>query len=396
MTSFQANRNKVNQKGLFRYQFSHVIGILPAQNKWLMRKLVLLFSLYFLSDIPAQSQGCVAIRSSGGSCSKMHPETSKGWTISSSYRYFRSFRHFVGEEEQKQRLEQHTEVINWAHSLNLEVSRQFNSRWSMALYVPILANNRSSLYEHGGNSQGQAGRHTTSSFGMGDIRIAAYRWLLDPVRHMKMNVQAGFGLKLPTGDYRVQDFFIKSNGTKILGPVDQSIQLGDGGTGFTAEINAFYNISKKFSLYGNFFYLSNPREQNGVSTARGETPSTTAVAYGTSTMSVPDQLMFRLGGNFTWHHMTVSAGIRNECLPSKDLLGGSSGFRRPGYVLSMEPGISYEFKKMSAFATVPFALKRNRTQSQADKARTVATGVYAHGDAAFADYNINLGIAFKL
>src|SRR6185369_13980172 len=141
-----------------------------------MRKLILLLTIYFFIQIDAQSQGCVAIRSSGGSCSKMHPETSRGWTLATSYRYFKSFRHYVGTEEQKQRLEQHTEVINWVHSLNLELTRQFTNRWSMAVYVPILANNRSSLYEHGGNSAGQAGRHTTSSFGLGDIRVAAYRW----------------------------------------------------------------------------------------------------------------------------------------------------------------------------------------------------------------------------
>jgi hypothetical protein len=371
-------------------------AILLFQNLWLMRKITLLLSLYLLSQSPANSQGCVAIRSSGGSCSKLHPETSKSWTVSASYRYFKSFRHFVGAEEQKERMERKTEVINWAHAMNLEMTRQFNNRWSMGVYVPILVNNRSSLYEHGGNSSGQAGRHTTSSMGLGDIRVAAYRWILDPIRFMKVNVQAGLGIKFPTGDYRVQDFFIKANGTKVLGPVDQSIQLGDGGTGFTAELNAFYNINKKFSLYGNFFYLANPREQNGVSTARGEAPSATAITYNTSTMSVPDQVMYRLGGNYTWKHLTVSGGVRREAIPSEDLLGGSNGFRRPGFVVSIEPGLSYQFKKISAFATVPFAIERNRTQSQADKARTAATGNYAHGDAAFSDYTINLGVAFRL
>lgn len=361
-----------------------------------MSKLILLLSFYLLASTAARSQGCVAIRSSGGSCSKMHPETAKSWTIATSYRYFESFRHFVGTEEQHERLEQQTEVINWSHSLNLELTRRFTNRWSMAIYIPVIANNRSSLYEHGGNSMGQAGRHTTSSFGLGDIRVAAYRWLVDPVRSMKWNIQAGLGIKLATGDYRVEDFFIKSNGTKVLGPVDQSIQLGDGGTGFTTELNTFYNISKNFSLYGNFYYLVSPREQNGVSTARGGTPSATAITYNTSTMSVPDQWMVRTGVNYTWKHLTVSGGIRKECLPSKDLVGGSNGFRRPGYIVSVEPGLSYEFKKISAFTTVPFAIKRNRTQSQSDIDRTKATGVYAHGDAAFADYNINLGIAFKL
>lgn len=41
------------------------------------------------------------------------------------------------------------------------------------------------------------------------------------------------------------------------------------------------------------------------------------------------------------------------------------------------------------------AIERNRTQSAADKARAAATGVYAHGDAAFADYSINLGMSIR-
>jgi hypothetical protein len=326
----------------------------------------------------------------------MHIESAKEWRMGISYRYFKSFRHFVGTDEQEQRLQQHTEVINRQHAMNIELTRQFNSRWSLGIYVPVLANTRSSLYEHGGNSAGQAGRHTTQSFGLGDIRVAAYRWLLNPSKSMKGNIQAGLGIKLPTGDYRYQDYFIKSSTTQILGPVDQSIQLGDGGTGFTTELNAFYNISRHFSVYGNFYYLVNPREQNGVSTARGETASATAIQYGSAVMSVPDQFMTRFGGNYTLKHFTVSAGLRHECLPAEDLIGGSSGFRRPGYVTSLEPGITYEFKKVSAYISVPTALWRNRTQSEPDKTRTKITGVYAHGDAAFADYSINLGVTFKL
>ena len=113
------------------------------------------------------------------------------------------------------------------------------------------------------------------------------------------NIQVGVGLKLPTGVYRYQDFFIKNDSTKLLGFVDQSIQLGDGGTGFTAEINAYYNITKELGFYGNFYYLLNPREQNGVSTARGGTVSSDALKYGTAVMSVPDQYMLRAGASAT-------------------------------------------------------------------------------------------------
>ena len=182
---------------------------------------------------------------------------------------------------------------------------------------------RSSLYEHDGKT-----RHSTFSFGIGDIRIAAYRWMLDPAKNPKGNVQIGLGIKLPTGDYKYQDFFYKNDSTKVLGPVDQSIQLGDGGTGLTSEINAYYNISQKIGVYGSFYYLLNPREQNGVSTARGANPSAANIANGSYVMSVPDQYSLRAGATLQTQKIVLTAGIRYEVVPENDLIGGNKGFRR--------------------------------------------------------------------
>lgn len=362
-----------------------------------MKKIFIISVLYLSLAHQAQSQGCVAIRSTGGFCTRdqaVQNDSSK-WMLSVSNRYFKSFRHFVGTEEQKHRLEQGTEVINYSYTIDLTLIRNFKNGWSIALDVPVVSNARSSMYEHGGNSGGEGARHYTRSFGIGDIRIAAYRWLLNQTKMPKGNIQVGLGLKLPTGDYRYQDFFIKNDSTKLLGPVDQSIQLGDGGTGFTTEINAYYNFTPHFGVYGNFYYLINPREHNGVSTARGGTSSSDAVKYGTTVMSVPDQFMIRAGANVTFNKFTFSAGVRDECQPSKDLIGGSLGFRRPGYIISIEPGLNYQFKKATVYAYVPFAVKRDRVQSVADKLKTEATGVYAKGDAAFADYLVNIGCTFK-
>jgi hypothetical protein len=361
-----------------------------------MKKIVITSVLYLLLAHQAQSQGCVAIRSTGGFCTRdqaMQHDDNK-WMLSISNRYFKSFRHFVGTEEQKERLERGTEVINYSYTLDLTLFRNLKNGWSIGLDVPVISNARSSMYEHGGNNA-ENSRHFTRSFGIGDVRIAVYKWLLDQSKMPNGNIQVGLGLKLPTGDYRYQDFFIKNDSTKVLGPVDQSIQLGDGGTGFTAEINAYYNITKVLGVYGNLYYLLNPREQNGVSTARGGTVSIDALKYGTSVMSVPDQYMLRAGASATLYNFTLSGGVRLECQPSKDLVGGSSGFRRPGKILSIEPGLNYQFKKATVYAYVPWAITRNRTQSNADKLKTAATGVHAQGDAAFADYLVNVGCSFK-
>lgn len=355
----------------------------------------LLGSLCLLASTSSYSQGCVPVRSTGGSVTERPAYGKKSkppqWTFTATNRYFRSFRHFVGDDEQKARVAAGTEVINKSYTLDLSAVRNFNRRWSLGVNVPVIANYRSSLYEHDG-----VNRNSTESFGVGDARLTMYRWMLNPKKSKKANVQAGLGVKLPTGNYKAQDYFTGANGTKVLGPVDQSIQLGDGGTGMISEINAFYNLNRKISLYSNLYYLVNPRETNGVSTARGRTPSANSLLYGSSVMSVPDQYMARAGATMAVNKFTLSAGVRIDGVPAEDLVGGSSGFRRPGYIVSAEPGITYKTKKITTFLNVPVAVERNRIQSVADKKRSELTKTYYKGDAAFADYVVNLGLSFNL
>lgn len=350
------------------------------------------FSLIISNDV--KTQGCVAIRSTGAVCTRHDGvKHDKSWQLNTAYRYFKSFRHFKGKEEQKERLENNTEVINWQHSIDLSITRQFNNRWSLLIGLPVLANKRSSLYEHG-----RTERHNTGSFGIGDLRLSAYRWMLNPSKSLRGNFQLGLGLKLPTGDYNYQDYFynVGPNKSKELRSVDQSIQLGDGGTGLITEFNGYYSFKSNFGLYGNLYYLINPREVNGTRTYR---ETLAARLANESIMSVPDQYMVRAGVNYAISNnlrgLSVSTGARIEGIPVEDLVGGSEGFRRPGYVISAEPGLNYMFKKSTLFVSIPIAIDRNRTQSVTDKERTLSTGTYSHGDAAFADYAVNIGFTLK-
>jgi hypothetical protein len=361
-----------------------------------MKNTAILLLLAIGCSYHAYSQGCVAIRSTGGMCTMDHAEMLAAtettipskWIFNANTRYFKSYKHFVGKEEQKQRVDNGTNVINHSFTLDAAITRLINKRWSVSADVPIISNTRSSLYENGGKE-----RNTTSSFGLGDIRVWASYWMLSPVKSPKFNLQLGLGLKFATGDYRYTDRFYTATGTTQIGPVDQSIQLGDGGTGITTELNGFWAITRQLNMYGNLYYLFNPREQNGTSTARGGTPSATAIANGSDVMSVPDQFMVRGGLNYSVKKLTMTAGIRHECIPVHDLIGGSLGFRRPGYITSFEPGLTYAFRKISLYTFVPIAITRNRTQSMADKITTENSGKYTHGDAAFADYAVNIGFS---
>jgi hypothetical protein len=354
--------------------------------------IIICFSCFV--SIKTFAQGCIAIRSTGGNSMLAHPDkdNEKSWSFSASSRYFRSFRHFSGTEENKSRQTQGTEVINHQWSLDLALIRTLSNRWSLLLDVPILANSRSSLYEHGGTERG-----VTHSFGMGDIRFAVYAWLFDPVRS-RGNLQVGLGIKLPTGDYDYKDYWtnVGPNGEKELRDVDQSIQLGDGGTGFTVEYNAFYHLSPSFTVYSDGFYLVNPREQNGARTYR-ETLSPNLANE--AICSVPDQYMFRAGFSYlitAVKGLSVSGGVKLEGIPVYDLIGGSGDFRRPGYIWSGEPSVNYSPKKVAFFISVPVAFYRNRTQSVTDKENSIIQGKHVQGDAAFADYVINAGVAIPL
>ncbi len=349
------------------------------------------FFYLLLNHTNVFAQGCVAIRSTGGVCTMgEHPDSIiKGgaWLFNSNTRYYKSFRHFVGKQEQYQRIDVlHNNVINKVVTQDVTFTRIFNDRWSIAVDIPYADNSR---------SQVSAGtRFSTHSFGLADVRISGYYWLLNPAKVHSGNIQVGLGAKFATGSYNSQDYFLQANGTKILGPVDQSIQLGDGGTGVSAEVNAYYNLSHKFGFYGNFFYLANPRDVNGTPRS-ASAPNATTIAVTGDVQSVPDQMLARAGASLAVKHFDFSVGGRYDLLPVRDLFGSSDGFRRPGRIFSAEPGVTYRFKNIAIYGFVPIAIIRDRTQSVPDIRTTALTGTYTQGDAAFADYVVNIGLTVK-
>ena len=115
-----------------------------------------LLCLLILSvHLNAYAQGCVAIRSTGNVCMLSHPDGSDNkmdvskWVLATNFRYYKSFRHFSGTTENKARLQQGTEVINHSGTMDINLTRVINNRWSFMIDVPVLATSRSSLYEHG-------------------------------------------------------------------------------------------------------------------------------------------------------------------------------------------------------------------------------------------------------
>jgi len=349
------------------------------------------FTILGTSNLSAQ--GCVAIRGFSSSSSFMGEGgvLVKGdFSVGTNFRYFQSFRHFRGRHEEPNRVANGTEVINDSYFVDISFNYALTDRLYATVLLPFASHVRSSMYEHGGNPPSGLGeRHITRSSGLSDMRLGLGYWLIND-NSKPYNFAVGAGIKLPTGDYSYMDTFYNQGPGRdqdIEAVVDQSIQLGEGAIGFNLDFQGYYMLSHSFTLTTGLYYLFNPEVTNGVFT-RGST---------TNEFSVPDQFAAQLGALYTPNIKGVSLylGGRIEGVPSSDLIGSSAGYRRPGYAISVDPGINYNTENLSLSLNVPIAVERNRIQSYSDKQRTAQTGVFTQGDAAFADYLINFNLTYR-
>jgi hypothetical protein len=302
------------------------------------------------------------------------PYLQKGrWQVGFGFRYQKSDRHFVGPEEQVNRETEQSQVINWIYLADFSATYGLTNRTNLSFSVPILFADRSGPLRVGGEV---VSRYTTHTRNISDSSLMARTWVFDPEIHKTGNVSLGVGVKFPTGSDHVKDTHWAVQGTRFVPTVrnvDQSIQPGDGKFGMVVDMLAFKRVWK-MTLNAAGTYLINPAGTNGELTGRGRASE--------SIFSVPDQYLIRGGAAFPIlpkQGIAVSMGMRLEGVPVRDLFGPDDGFRRPGYALSVDPGVLFVIKDHVFSFNAPIAVRRNRKQSVSD----IADG--RHGDAAFAD-----------
>lgn len=313
----------------------------------------------------AYGQGCIIARSNGeaGGPSSEGGYLSPGeFSFGVDYRHQFSFRHFIGPTEQTQRIALGTQVENKINLENFSVTYQATPRFSFTVDIPLLTASR----------RANNATYTQVSRGIGDSAFMANGWLWNPTENTRGNVQLGVGIVLPTGS---------DNRSTVEGPAvvtnDYSIQPGTGGYGIALQWVAYKNV-KAFQLYFNGNYLVTPQNYNSV-----QRSATSLANPLTAYNSITDQYLLQAGVAMPVKKvrgLTVTLGPRQEGVPAHDLIGDSLGFRRPGFAISVEPGVQY-YRGSSVFtASFGRALYRDRTRSVPD----ILTG--GHGDAAFADW----------
>jgi hypothetical protein len=255
------------------------------------------------------------------------------WQVAVDYRYLHADRFFFGSQMTTPPQFFGQPLIINVHSANINVTYAATNRFSLRLTVPVSYGTQSRFYQ-------DSARHVVRAGGIGDIGLVGTTWLLDPGAHTRANVALGVGVKMPTGNNKyVAPYFLKG-GTSVQFPVDQSIELGDGGWGLILQGQAFRQMAARMLAYFTGSYLVSPRNQTDVTRAPlGENNATVHI-------SVPDVYTGRLGAIYDVlpeHRLSVSLGGRIDGIPYHDLVGRSDGFRRPSYIVFVDPSVAFEW-----------------------------------------------------
>jgi hypothetical protein len=270
-------------------------------------------------------------------------------------------------------MDNHNNVVNIQQTYDLSATLALTPQWTMSVSLPYVDASWS-IPLPVAPTPGE--RNELDAQGIGDLVVTARRWVRDVASHQKGNLSLGFGIKAPTGRDDVKDDYADITGGNVDNKaVDMSIQPGDGGWGIVFDIQGFKRIGRTVIL-GSGTYLANPRDTNGtpsivVGLGVGSNPALRDKLVNT----VPDQYLLRFGAarSLGRSGLYASGLLRMEGLPRYDLIGPSHGFRRPGYEVFFEPGLTWARGVDSWSISLPLALTRARFEDPYTGARGDAT-----------------------
>ena len=309
------------------------------------------------------------------------------WRLSQGLRYWNSHRHFVEDVEQHERTNEHSEVINTIGMLDTGLSYAFDERVSFQVSLPLQAARRSLPVRDADGVTRDRDVHQAN--GPGDLGLGLRAWVLPPEPEQRANLEVGVGLKLPTGSTTMKaarrSWDAKANNgaggyVSTINNLDQSIMPGDGGFGVLVQTSGYWDLPLGLAGYLDGAYLLNPMDATGITTGRGRASE--------AIMTAADQYLLRLGAGLAVPALPglgLSLGGRWDGVPVRDLVGSSQHFRRPGYTIALDPGVSYAWDRHVVTLNVPWAVYRTRLVSVTD----LMDGT--KGDAAFADYMVSVG-----
>ena len=301
---------------------------------------------------PLAAQGCEPIRLNAGSFGGTGGSIQKAgeWRLSLGYRHLFSNQFFVGTQNRPQDGPGGQSTVIELHSFVADLGYSVTDRLTVRLAAPF--------------STGKVGRvwpdhawHNQTASGIGDITLTADSWVLDPSTHLGANFSFGVGIQAPTGRHAVGSQFYLASGP-VAFPADMAVEPGSGGWGFTVQTRGFAKLFERGFGYWSGSYTFAPEATTDILNAPPPKGFLWAVADGYAGRLGLSYALLPTGG------LSLSLGGRIDGTPVRDVFGaGAEAFRRPGYVIYAEPGISLSRGSNTLSLSVPWRLRANRIRS---------------------------------
>jgi hypothetical protein len=280
------------------------------------------------------------------------PYLEKGeWQIQGSFNRYTSYEPFTGSEVQQGVIAADAEPKEGAGSLNFQGAYALTRRINLTADVPII------LYSYWNYPLGGT-RYEMKTRGLGDAVLGGRVWLFNTEKNTKQNLAFQLALRLPTGDSNYQVLYPNGLGQDIkLRAAKSDIQPGSGAVGLRLAAQGFRRFGH-FAVYGNALYLFSLKEQNDtysiLSTLNPGGPA--AVPANMRYNAAPDSYLYNAGVSAPVPHLkglSFSLGGSMVGVPTYNAFTGSEGFRQPGYLVTLNPGLSLNTQLASYFIGVP-------------------------------------------
>ncbi len=293
---------------------------------------VLVMAIGLMEALSASAQGCVCQKQGSPVFGGLETYLQDGqWQLTMGYRGYRSTEHFRGTARAPEL--DGNGPVNRQHAVVADLTYALTDRWNIGVSAPWYSNGFA--VRRTGPASSMPYFQDTPVNGIGDLGSRAKYWLFstdNPTR----NVSLSAGVKFPTGSATRTGVV---SGRTV--PADVSIQMGDKSWGVTTGLSAFRDY-RRVSVYGAFQYLFVPRNVTGTPTFFGSLGNATNTVLN----SAADQYSSQVGGAVTlrrgWPVPTVA--YRVEGVPIRDVFGTSDGFRRPGMIGFIEPGVNLRLR----------------------------------------------------
>ena len=290
------------------------------------------------------------------------------------YRYQPSFRHFVGTVEQKQREITGNQIDNIYHLVDFGIERQLTPdgafRRACRCCSRIATNSTP--------------RRQVCVNAFGDASVGVRSWIFKPPTESGDNISVGVSLKVPDRQlqcHRAAAARQASRCDRHRRPVHAGGRRRHGILHRRPRLQA-RRLPQRAVLCRRV-PVQSPRHQR-----RLDLPRRARRAGDVGGRPVPRSAAesgARCPRFAAWPPVSAAESKASRFATSS---AASYGFRRPGYAISIDPGLLVFPRKLYVFAERPLG---DRARTARRSVPDIARG--AHGDAAFADYTVMFGMS---